>query len=70
MLGRAPSTISREVKRSGGRQPYRANKAEQAAWDRAHRPKTFKLGNNPALALIVAENYHVSHETIYLTLFI
>ncbi len=31
-LGRAPSTISREVKRNGGRQPYRANKAEQAAW--------------------------------------
>jgi len=42
-LGRAPSTISREVKRNGGRQPYRANKAEQAAWDRAHRAKTCKL---------------------------
>ena len=93
MLGRAPSTISREVKRNGGRQPYRANKAEQAAWDRAHRPKTCKLARNRALALIVAEklqlersprqiagwlkytypddeNYQVSHETIYLTLFI
>jgi len=93
MLGRAPSTISREVKRNGGRQPYRANKAEQAAWDRAHRAKTCKLARNPALALIVAEklqlewsphqiagwlkytypddeNYQVSHETIYLTLFI
>ena len=93
MLGRAPSTISREVNRNGGRQPYRANKAEQAAWDRAHRRKTCKLAKNPALALIVAEklqlewsphqiagwlkytypddeNYQVSHETIYLTLFI
>ena len=93
VLGRAPSTISREIKRNGGRQPYRANKAEQAAWDRAHRAKTCKLAKNPALALIVAEklqlewsphqiagwlkytypddeNYQVSHETIYLTLFI
>ncbi len=92
-LGRAPSTVSREVNRNGGRQPYRANKAEQAAWDRAHRPKTCKLAENRALAFIVAEklqlewsprqiagwlkytypddeNFQVSHETIYLTLFI
>jgi len=38
-LRRAPSTISREFKRNGGRQSYRANQAEQAAWVRAHRPK-------------------------------
>ncbi len=92
-LGRAPSTVSREVNRNGGRQPYRANKAEQAAWDRAHRPKICKLTENRALAFIVAEklqlegsprqtagwlkytypddeNFQVSHETIYLTLFI
>jgi len=55
MLGRAPSTVSREINRNGGRQPYRANKAEQAAWDRAHRAKTCKLAKNRALALIVAE---------------
>jgi len=55
MLGRAPSTISREVKRNGGRQSYRANKAEQAAWDRAHRAKTCKLAKNRVLSLIVAE---------------
>jgi len=42
-LGRAPSTVSRELNRNGGRRQYRANKAEQAAWDRAHRPKTCKL---------------------------
>jgi len=54
-LGRAPSTVSREVNRNGGRQSYRANKADQAAWDRAHRPKTCKLMQNRALALIVAE---------------
>jgi len=53
-LRRAPSTISREIKRNGGRQQYRATVADQAAWDRAHRPKTCKLGQNLALARIVA----------------
>ena len=53
-LGRAPSTISREVKRNGGRRGYRANEADQAAWDRAKRPKTCKLAQSPALARIVA----------------
>jgi len=92
-LGRAPSTVSREIQRSGGRQCYRASIADQATWDRAHRPKTCKLANNRALARMVAEklqlqwspqqiagwlkhtyrddeNYQVSHETIYRTLFI
>ena len=54
-LGRAPSTVSREIKRNGGRHRYRASQADQAAWDRAHRPKTCKLVENRALALIVAE---------------
>jgi IS30 family transposase len=53
-LNRAPSTISREINRNGGRQQYRANVADQAAWDRAHRPKSCKLARNPALARIVA----------------
>jgi IS30 family transposase len=92
-LERAPSTISREIKRNGGQECYRANKADQAAWDRAHRPKTCKLVENRTLAHIVAgklqllwspeqiagwlkrtypddENYQVSHETIYRSLFI
>ena len=34
-LGRAPSTVSREIQRNGGRRRYRANRAEQAAWERA-----------------------------------
>jgi DNA-binding CsgD family transcriptional regulator len=34
-LGRAPSTISREVRRNGGRLTYRATASEAAAWDRA-----------------------------------
>mgnify|MGYP001823260970 FL=1 len=39
-LGRAPSTVSRELQRNGGRHRYRANHAEQAAWDRARRGRS------------------------------
>ncbi|NND36154.1 MAG: IS30 family transposase [Gammaproteobacteria bacterium] len=53
-LGRAPSTVSREIKRNGGRRRYRANQADHAAWDRACRPKPCKLVENLALAGIVA----------------
>ena len=92
-LGRAPSTISREIKRNGGEGSYRASRADQAAWDRARRPKICKLVENRTLAHLVAgklqglwspeqiagwlkrtypedENYQVSHETIYRSLFI
>lgn len=92
-LGRAPSTISREIQRNGGQRCYRANEADQVAWDRACRPKTCKLAENRALARLVAmklqglwspeqiagwlkltypedESYHVSHETIYRSLYI
>jgi IS30 family transposase len=54
-LGRAPSTVSRELRRNGGRRRYRANTADNAAWDRAHRPKPCKLAENPVLARLVAE---------------
>ena len=54
LLGRAPSTISREITRNGGQECYRASQADQAAWDRASRPKTCKLVENRALAYIVA----------------
>lgn len=53
-LGCAPSTISREIKRNGGEEHYRASQADQAAWDRARRPKTCKLAQNRTLARIVA----------------
>jgi IS30 family transposase len=53
-LGRAPSTISREIKRNGGQACYRASQADQSAWDRGRRPKTGKLAQNRALAHIVA----------------
>lgn len=42
-LGRAPSTISREVQRHGGRVRYRARLADAAAWQRAQRPKACRL---------------------------
>ena len=54
-LGRAASTVSREIRRNGGRRGYRASRADQAARDRARRPKTCRLVQNRALARIVAE---------------
>jgi IS30 family transposase len=46
ILGRAASTISREIKRNGGPGCYRATQADQAAWDRARRPKRCRLVEN------------------------
>ena len=92
-LGRAPSTISREITRNGGIEAYRASQAEDAAWDRSRRPKRCKLRKHRTLARLVAEklrmlwspeqiagwlkhtypcdeSLHVSHETIYRSLFI
>ncbi len=65
-LGRAPSTISREVSRNGGLQRYRASKADDAAWDRAHRPKPCKLVSEPVLSRLVARKLrlHWSPEQI------
>jgi len=53
-LDRAPSTVSREIRRNGGRRRYRANQADQAAWNCSCRPKRCKLVENRALARIVA----------------
>ncbi len=53
-LGRSPSTISREIKRNGSYDNYRATQADQAAWGRAHRPKLCKLACNRSLSRIVA----------------
>ena len=53
-LCRAPSTVSREIKRNGGYACYRASEVEAAAWERARRPKCCKLADNRALARIVA----------------
>lgn len=92
-LKRAPSTISREIRRNGGAAQYRAAVADAQAWERARRPKTCRLARRPQLRRIVAaklradwspqqiaswlmESFpgdptlHVSHETIYRTLYV
>jgi IS30 family transposase len=91
-LGRAPSTISREVKANGGRSHYRAVRAHHGAYERARRPKTTKLLAGPLCAQVTTwleqwwspeeisrrlriefpddETMHVSHETIYQSLFV
>ncbi len=92
-LGRAPSTVCREVTRNGGRGRYRAHRSDRAAWRRARRPKTAKLAVNTRLGAVVedklaqwwspqqisgwlkeaypgVEEMWVSHETIYLSLFV
>ena len=48
-LGRAPSTVSREVARNRTRVGYRALAAQAQAEFRAARPKTAKLAGNPVL---------------------
>ena len=53
-LNRSPSTISREIKRNGGYDNYRATQADLSAWERAHRPKQCKLACNRSLSLTVA----------------
>ena len=92
-LGRAPSTITRELNRHGGRRCYRAADADRRAWQRARRPQRCKLASSSRLRELVAEKLEqdwspqqisgwlktsfpddetmrVSHETIYLSLFV
>ena len=54
-LGRSPSTISREINRNGGVDQYRAAEAEQAAWDRALRPKFCKLAGSKRLTRTIVK---------------
>ena len=92
-LGRAPSTISREILRHGGVTTYRAAPADSEAWHLARRPKECRLAVHPELQMLVAQKLgsdwspeqisrwlvktypddagmHVSHETIYRTLYV
>jgi IS30 family transposase len=92
-LGRAPSSVSREVARNGGRRRYRACRADRDALGRTHRPKPAKLATCPRLRQVVEAKLElrwspqeisgwlvrtfpddpelrVSHETIYLSLFV
>lgn len=54
-LGRSPSTVSREVRRHGGRSAYRATEADARAWERALRPKPCRLASHPELRWRVAQ---------------
>jgi IS30 family transposase len=54
-LDRAPSTVSREIRRNGGSQGYRANLADRRAWDQALRPKPCRLARNGPLRWRVAQ---------------
>jgi IS30 family transposase len=92
-LGRPTCTVSREVRRHGGRVAYRADRADDQAWRRACRPKACRLATHPRLRALVAHrlaqawspqqiagwlraqypdnpDMQVSHETIYLSLFV
>jgi IS30 family transposase len=53
-LGRAASSVSREVGRNGGRARYRALEAEERTWERARRPKRCLLAENDGLRDVVA----------------
>lgn len=54
-LNRPASTISREVGRNGGAKAYRAVAAEQSAWARGSRPKTWRLASNEPLRQAVEQ---------------
>jgi len=55
LLGRSPSTVSREIRRNGGYDGYRAALADDKAWART-RPKRCKLATNAWLRQAVASN--------------
>lgn len=92
-IRRAPSSVSREVARNGGRVGYRATEAERATLRRGRRPKASKLALCPRLRAEVEAKLklrwspqqisaflkvayaqdpemQISHETIYLSLFV
>jgi IS30 family transposase len=92
-LGRAPSTVSREVAHNDGPKKYRALAGDSRAWALAECPKPAKLATCPKLRHIVERKLErhwsprqisrwlaktfpgdpelqVSHETIYLSLFV
>jgi len=60
MLDRAPSTISREIRRNGGTGRYRATKSDARAWARARRPKQCKLATSTWLRRVVAQQLRLS----------
>jgi IS30 family transposase len=59
VLGRAASTVSREVQRHGGREAYRATVADEKAWNNALRPKRCRLAGNGRLRRLVASKLNL-----------
>ena len=53
-LKRSAATISREVRRNGGAEHYRAAQSDAAAWDRGHRPKSCKLAGSGYLCRAIS----------------
>src|SRR5260221_5373237 len=49
LLGHSASTVSREIRRNGGYDRYRAGQAGEKGWVRARRPKHCKVGNKARL---------------------
>src|SRR5450432_4603821 len=60
LLGRSPSTVSREISQNGGYDGYRAALADDKAWARARRPKRCKLATNPWLRRWVASKLRLN----------
>ncbi len=60
LLGRAPSTVSREISRNGGSARYRAAQADAQAWARARRPKQCKLALSRWLRRVVARQLRLN----------
>lgn len=54
-LGRAASSVSREIARNGGAAAYRACRAQRAALRRARRPKECLLGRHKRLCQVVRQ---------------
>src|SRR5476649_2990152 len=60
LLGRSASTLSRELKRNGGYDRYRAAPADEQAWARSRRPKRYKLATSPCLRRAVARKLRLN----------
>jgi len=60
LLGHSPSTVSREIRRNGGYDRYRAALADEKAWSRARRPKRCKLAHSPRLRQTVASKLRLN----------
>src|ERR1700680_2413157 len=60
LLGRSPSTVSREISRNGGYDRYRAAMADEKAWVQTCRPKRCKLANNTGLRQAVVRKLRLN----------